>query len=471
MRKDSSILLGLLPAAVVILSIAAASLFFRFYLRETAWQFASSFEKQNLVAIETGDVFALSSRLNALGASVRATCVSARRGAHVFFEQKTGPCSRGFLRERVWVETANQEGIRVDFTLRLPRSVEWAGSAFLSLQLLLLGMLFLGVRQLERVRSEGARRLADLAAQVAHDIRSPLAALEALLPRVQERSEDFALVRGAIERIRSIAEDLLRRDRETAGSAPEAARPLELGAVAEAVVSEKRLKHPGASIASYGCAGLRVRAEKKELERAISNLVENAVEAAAGGVEVRVERSDGSALLRVIDDGPGIPAERLAKLGERGATFGKSGGSGLGLHHAREAARRWGGSLAVESEPGRGTEVRLTLPLDGPGGACALVDDDPLVRATWAAAAKRAGVSLSVFADMAGFDAAEVPVETTVFLDLNLGAGRSGLDAAKRLHERGYGAIILETGESPAAGELPEFVQGVRGKEPPWGAR
>ncbi|OIO04411.1 MAG: hypothetical protein AUJ52_15430 [Elusimicrobia bacterium CG1_02_63_36] len=467
MRNASAFWLGLLPAAVVILSIAAASLFFRFYLRETSWQFASFFEKQNLGAIETGDVFALSSRLNALGASMRATCVTARRGGHVFFEQKTGPCARGFLRERVWVETGNQEGIRVEFTLRLPRTVELAGTAFLTLQLLLLGLLFLGVRQLEWVRSEGARRLAALAAQVAHDIRSPVAALEALLPGREERSEDSAMMRGAIDRIRAIAEDLLEKNRAGTSAAPEST---DLGIAAAASVAEKRLKHPGTNLSAIVAEGIFVRVERKELSRVLSNLIENAIEAAARGVvEVRVERRAGEALLRVVDDGPGIPRERLARLGERGATFGKAGGSGLGLHHAFEAARRWGGRVVVESEEGRGTEVRLELPLQSPRAACALIDDDPLVRATWSAAARRAGVALSVYPDLAAFDAAAPAAGTRVYLDLNLSDGRSGLEAARVLSERGYREIHIATGESLEPDQRPAFIAGVCGKEPPWG--
>jgi signal transduction histidine kinase len=473
MRKNSSFLFGLLPAAVVLFSIVAASSFFRFYLQETAWQFAEAFEKQNLVAIESGDVFALSSRLNSLGASVRANCVSAARGGISFFDQKTGPCSSGFLRERVWVETKNQDGIRIDFTLRLPRSLETAGAGFLAIQLSLLGLLFLGVRRVERVRSEGARKLAELAAQVAHDIRSPLAALDSLLPRLKGTSEeDRALASGAAERIRLIAEDLLARNR---GDSPEgstgASAVVVLGEAVKSVVAEKRLKHPeGCSIEFSSAAGPRARVEPKEFARALSNLIENAVEAAgaSGTVRVTVETRGADAVVTIADDGPGIPEEILAKLGERGATFGKQGGSGLGLYHAREAAKRWGGRLVVESEEGRGTEVRLELPGAGRPRA-ALIDDDPLVRATWAAAAKRAGVECRTFADIASFEAADVSKDAAVYLDVNLG-GVSGLDAARTLDRRGYREIHLATGEELSRDERPDFVRSVRGKEPPWPA-
>jgi signal transduction histidine kinase len=464
--------LELLPGALVLASILAGAAFSRYYLRETSRQFADSFEKQSLAEIESGDVFSLSSRLSAVGASVNWTCIAATRAGHSFFKQERGPCGRSFLREQVTVSSANNGGLHIDFTLRLPRSLEVAGSAFLALQAALLALLFLGVRHERR----GHRRLAELAAQVAHDIRSPLAALKALEGRLAGLpEEDRALARGAVERIGAVAADLLERNRALAGRRAPSSVPL--GPLVARVVAEKRPQAPAG--VSLDCDAPEpaptALAVPEDLERALSNLVTNAFEAvgAKGRVRVLLSAAEGAALLSVEDDGPGMPAEALARLGQRGATVGKAGGSGLGLSHAREAVEAWGGRLEAESAPGRGTTVRLRLVrAEARSGAPAavLIDDDALVRLSWTTAAKRAGRTLTVYADAEAClrEASALPKDTSVYIDSDLGAGRRGEEVARELHAAGFRELYLETGHDPADFAGAGFLKGVRGKEPPW---
>jgi signal transduction histidine kinase len=465
-----------LPVTLVLLSTLLGAAWYRYYLRETSLQFAASFKTQNAAEVESGDVFGLSSRLSAVGASVNWTCISGRRGEHRFFHQERGPCGDGLFQQRVTVDSPNNQGLRIDFTLRLPRSLEVAGTGFLALQAALLALLFLGVRRTERLRSEGHRRLAELAAQVAHDIRSPLAALKALEGRLAGLpDEERALARGAVERIGAVASDLLERNRALAGR--RAPTPTALGPLVARVVAEKRPQAPpgvclDCEAPEPAPAALAV---PEDLERALSNLVTNAFEAvgAKGRVRVRLSAADGAALLSVEDDGPGMPAEALARLGQRGATVGKAGGSGLGLSHAREAVEAWGGRLEAESSPGRGTTVRLRLVRsDAPRGApsAVLIDDDPLVRLSWTTAAQRAGRALTVYADADAFlrGAAEVPKDTAVYIDSDLGAGRRGEEVARELHAAGFRELYLETGHDPADFAGTGFLKGVRGKEPPW---
>lgn len=471
-------LLDFLPGALVLTSIVAGVAWFRYYLHETSLQFADSFQKQSLPEIESGDVFALSSRLSAVGSSVNWTCISARRGDNRFFHQERGPCEGGFLRQPVSIYSPNNQGLRIDFTLRLPRTLELAGAGFLALQAALLALLFLGVRRVERLRAEGHRRLAEFAAQVAHDIRSPLAALKTLEARMAGLpEEDRALVRGAVERIGAVAADLLERNRALAG--PRAPAPTALGPLVRRVVAEKRAQAAAGVVLDLDAPepGPSALAVPEELERALSNLVTNAFEAvgAKGRVSVSLSAADGAALLAVSDDGPGMPPEALARLGQRGATVGKAGGSGLGLSHAREAVEAWGGRLEAESAPGRGTTVRLRLvragePADAP--AAVLIDDDPLVRLSWTTAAKRAGRALTVYADADSFlrAAAGLPKDTAVYIDSDLGAGRRGEDVARELHGAGFTELHLETGHDPAEFAGATYLKGVRGKEPPWTA-
>jgi signal transduction histidine kinase len=81
-------------------------------------------------------------------------------------------------------------------------------------------------------------------------------------------------------------------------------------------------------------------------------------------VSLRAAEAGGGAVLTVEDSGPGMAPERLASAGTPFAS-GRAGGTGLGLALARQAVEQHGGTLALESGPGRGTLARVTLPAEG----------------------------------------------------------------------------------------------------------
>ncbi|OGR46127.1 MAG: hypothetical protein A2X40_07065 [Elusimicrobia bacterium GWC2_65_9] len=265
-----------------------------------------------------------------------------------------------------------------------------------------------------RMKVEKESAIEQIAAQVAHDIRSPLAALEIVSGAIAQLPEDKRiLIRAAVGRIRDIANNLLDRRRarvagagspSAASVAPEAASPRLLSSLIDPVVSEKRLQfrshsrvdiEPRLDASSYG---LFAAVQPVEFKRLLSNLVNNAVEAfgeGAGAVSVSLSAREGRALVSVQDNGKGIPPEVLAKLGRRGETHGKVGGSGLGLYHARSSAESWGGSLELSSEVGKGTTAILALPLApapgwfvpelllAPGKAVVILDDDESIHQVW----------------------------------------------------------------------------------------
>jgi signal transduction histidine kinase len=325
--------------------------------------------------------------------------------------------------------------------------------------------------------AERDRAYADLARQVAHDIRSPLAALGSLagdLAPLPERTR--GLVASAVARIRGIAEDLHRRAR---GPKAPGVGPVPLAPSVSSVLGEKAAKHRAADGIAFlfepapEAAGVAARVDRVEFERVLSNLVENAVEALSGRgtVTVSLGRGGGRARLAVQDDGQGIPPELLAELGNKGATFGKPGGSGLGLHHARACAEAWGGTLTLRSRPGEGTTVVLELPEAVPDDApCVLIDDDPLVRKTWEVAAKAAARAFTAFPSVDAFLAASdrFPPSTRVYLDSDLGGGLRGEVLAAELHARGYRDVTLATGHAPEEFAGNPYLKAVIGKDPPW---
>lgn len=228
--------------------------------------------------------------------------------------------------------------------------------------------------QLRMSDNEKQAVLGSLAAQVAHDIRSPLTALSVVNEDLSELPESKRiLVRSAVSRIRDIANELLEKKNSirplNQTNEEETASAQLLTGLLENIVSEKRIQFRSRFKveidAELGAAayGLFVTVQPKKFKNVISNLVSNAVESISesGKVTLSVESRNGAVCIIISDTGKGIPLDRQKALFQQGATFGKVGGSGLGLYHAKADVESWGGRISIDSMPGRGTEVRLFL--------------------------------------------------------------------------------------------------------------
>jgi signal transduction histidine kinase len=111
---------------------------------------------------------------------------------------------------------------------------------------------------------------------------------------------------------------------------------------------------------------VQVCADRVRLEQVAANLIDNAVKYTprGGRVEVIVKREDGRAVLRVTDSGPGIPADEQPRIWERlfrGDASRAERGLGLGLSLVKAIVEAHGGTVGVESEPGRGATFTVTL--------------------------------------------------------------------------------------------------------------
>jgi signal transduction histidine kinase len=215
----------------------------------------------------------------------------------------------------------------------------------------------------ERARHEEAQKRSNFARRISHDIRSPLAALEVAIGLEASSEDRENLIRAAIGRIRSIAEDVL-----VTRQPSQLRTECDVIAVVKTIIQEKKLELSGTATRITFVEDIPiVRAvalvDDSQLCRALSNILNNSIEAllGAGIILIAIERLNGRLQIRVRDNGPGIPSSIKDKVTEEGFTSGKEGGSGLGLFQVRKFADEYNCQLDINSGPGF-TEVRIVLP-------------------------------------------------------------------------------------------------------------
>jgi two-component system OmpR family sensor kinase len=213
-------------------------------------------------------------------------------------------------------------------------------------------------------------------ADAAHELRTPLTAvhlqaqLAARATSEPERAAALAAMKGGLARATRLSEQLLALARADEPG-PDPTGPVDLAAVARAVVAEQALSAAAREV-DLGLVGagelpVVVTGEAAALTTLVTNLVDNAIRytPAGGEIDVGVERRAGNVLLVVRDTGPGIPAAERALVFERFARGRDTAvpGSGLGLAIVRRIADRHGATVALDDGPGgRGLAVTVTFP-------------------------------------------------------------------------------------------------------------
>jgi two-component system, OmpR family, sensor histidine kinase BaeS len=222
-----------------------------------------------------------------------------------------------------------------------------------------------------RDRQDRLRR--DLVADLAHELRTPVAVLqaghEALLDGITEPTPDqLASLRDEVLRLARMIGDLQTMAAADAAVLQLTRRPCDLADLAEEAADSLAGQFEAAGVTQVReLTAVGVDADPRWLHQVITNLLTNALKFTPAGGRVTIETGprDHQAVLTVTDTGAGIPPGELPRIFDRfwrGRQAAAVSGSGIGLAVAAELARAHDGQLTARSEPGQGSELTLSLP-------------------------------------------------------------------------------------------------------------
>lgn len=223
----------------------------------------------------------------------------------------------------------------------------------------------------EMVQSERLSAVGRMASTIIHDIKNPMGTLRVYAQVMKKKSGSEEAAKLADEMIRQVdrfvnmAQEIL--DFSRGVSAMNIAE-VEFSEVMEGVLSfiEKDLTKRNVKLEKQLSFQGKVKIDQDKMVRVFYNISGNAADAMpeGGTLTVKTESSDGMVKIEFIDTGIGMPPEVKAKIFEPFVTFGKKHGTGLGMSIVKKVIDDHKGKVEIESEQGKGTVVRLFLPVN-----------------------------------------------------------------------------------------------------------
>lgn len=213
----------------------------------------------------------------------------------------------------------------------------------------------------------------EIASQVAHDIKSPLVALDLVVNSLSGIPEEYSnLIRNAMDRIKDMASNLLpsKMGHEDTINLATAFDSELIPQVLIDIVSEKKHEYRHDNIKINLHIDKKIywifsSIDRHQFQRIISNIINNGVDSieSVGEINILLEISNGFIDIIIKDNGCGIPIDILPEIKRSRFTYNKKSGNGLGLYHANEYLKTVGGELLINSEVSNGTTVTIRLPV------------------------------------------------------------------------------------------------------------
>ena len=215
--------------------------------------------------------------------------------------------------------------------------------------------------------------LGEAVAKINHEMRNMLTSAQLASERLATSGDPVVArtlprLERALERAVTLAANVLAFGRSE--EPPPAPKPVPLRAALESAAEDAQLSDDGVKLASAVDETVQVLADPDQLHRILVNLMRNAREAIEGApeklgrgvVSVSLTVGEGASVIRVIDDGPGLPERAQAHLFQPFQGSARRGGAGLGLAISRELAQAHGGDLLLVETGPAGTVFDLRLP-------------------------------------------------------------------------------------------------------------
>ena len=337
--------------------------------------------------------------------------------------------------------------------------------------------------------------LMDVAAQMAHEIVTPISNLQMIL-QSDDAKKHQNLILLELGQIKNLSEKLLREYR---GEAPTPEQKQEVIDVVESIHSAlESAKLFAKNIRTvdfiFDCnmdEKIELVGDRSEFIAALSNILRNSIEALEkddGVIKVQLAKDSENLIFSISDNGCGIKEENLSRIFENKISIGKKNGTGLGLFQVKSSIENMKGAIVVESKAGVGTIMRLTWPLRSEsfvGGPLAgldvkitsrikpdliLIDDTNSNHVRWDIEARRAQKALVSFRSLDDFNSRseDIDKDTPVFVDYTFEDGpHSGKEIAEQIILAGFSNVHIATGLPLDHVEKPIGIKSVRGKDFP----
>ena len=248
----------------------------------------------------------------------------------------------------------------------------------------------------------------NIAEQVAHDIRSPLAAINTAVSDVTSIPENKRImIRNAAKRINDIANNLLLQSKNNFFDSKDIMADMNdspelIFVVLDNIVAEKRYEYYKSNVninlngsnCSYNCFS---NINPGSFKRVLSNLINNSIEAVNSNGSIVISLNCNATHVEIIieDNGCGIPPDILPKVTEQGFSFNKKNGAGFGLSYTKQYLKQINGTMHIHSEEKIGTKITISLVRSNhPSWFCdsmnikhdsviVVLDDDPSIHDAW----------------------------------------------------------------------------------------
>lgn len=330
---------------------------------------------------------------------------------------------------------------------------------------------------------------AKMATQVAHDIKSPMIALNNYFKEAIQLDEaKYDVVESSLHRMNEIANNLLMQYKDSEINLIEDNNDSDLMEVfLSSLIEEKKLQFKDNPVEitlhidklaqiSY------VAFNAVSFKRTVSNLINNAAESANNQtlINVSLQRKMNHLVLEIKDNGRGIPEDILKNIAQ-GKSIQKVKGNGLGLPYAIKSIKEWGAQYKIESKKDHGTQFQIIFPIQATpkwtrkelgthkNPDLILLDDKKFITDIWSIEGQKYGKTIVTFNHIDTFMEyiPSVDKNTDIYIDLNLDED-NGDEIAKELYLLGYRRLFITTGYDLKQINKSPWVLEVISKEPPF---